>query len=138
MSVNNFPIGKLLIDGFEVRLKKLVVFLRIIINDCAHIVGGEGSRQDMNESEGSFEWFIHKMGEVILYLLSSLDVYELRAEAGQAINLLIFKFFILFSLLDFQTHVATDSTYVRVIFHVLVHFHESLSIRFQAHIQKNC
>lgn len=130
MSVDNFPIGELLINRFEVGLEELVVFLGIIVNDRVHVVSREGSGQDMNESEGSFEWFIHKVGKVVLDLLSSLNIYELSAETCQTIYLLIFNFFILFSFLDLQTHVSADASNVRVVLHVFVHFHQGLSIRF--------
>lgn len=47
----------------------------------------------MDEPEGSLEWFVHQMCEVVLYLLRPLDIRKLHGKIGQEIYLIAVYFF---------------------------------------------
>ncbi len=78
------------------------------------------------------------MRKMILYLLSALDICHFEAYFREEINIVQFVLFLLLQLLDFQTHVPANTTYIGVRLHIVVHFEQGLSLRFEPYIEKHC
>jgi hypothetical protein len=91
----------------------------------------------MDETKRCLKRLIDQMSEVILNLLSSLDVNKFGCYICQKINVLIVHLFAGVYLFHFETHIATYSTNAGVFLHKLVHFYKSCALRLKAHIQKN-
>lgn len=83
----------------------------------------------MDETESCLEWLIHQVGEVVLDLLSSLNVDKFQDNRCKEVDILVLYFFVVSHFLNFQTHVSADATYFLVFPHILIHLQQSFSLR---------
>lgn len=75
------------------------------------------------------------MGKVILNLLCPLYISEFKAYFRDTVCVVFqFRLLILLELLDFQTHIATHSTYLIIFLHILVHLEKGKAVRFETDI----
>ena len=91
----------------------------------------------MDELEDGLEGLINKMGEVILDLLSLLDIEDVDNDATQPIQVLVFVHLFILNLFCLQTHVAADSAHSWMSFHIAVHLVYGLRIRPQTNVQQD-
>ncbi len=70
---NNFTIFHFFVNWLKVRFQQFIVIL-VIFQNGLHIICWKGSRKDVNKTKRSLKRFIHEMGKMILYLLSSLNI----------------------------------------------------------------
>lgn len=92
----------------------------------------------MNKLEQSLEWLIHQMWKVILNLLSSLYINEMKKESTKPIDILFKLLIFLLKPFDSEIHITTNSTTFFVFLHMFVHFKESILLGTKANIQQNC
>lgn len=91
----------------------------------------------MNKLEDRLEGFVDQMCEMVLDLLSLLDIEKVEAKATEPIEIFIFMHFLIFHLLGFKTHVSADSSHVGPSSHVVIHFVKRLRVGSQSRIQQN-
>ena len=83
----------------------------------------------MDESKGCFETFVHQMSEMVLHLLSPLNVSKFTSYPCQKVYFFVFYFLLTIDLLDFETHVAANSSNTSIVIcswifvEVAIHFH---------------
>lgn len=78
----------------------------------------------MNKAKSGFEGFVYQVGKVVLYLLCALDVKHFVDYSRQIVHIFIIDFFLGLYLLNFETHISTDSSHIAVVLlQVIVHFH---------------
>lgn len=81
----------------------------------------------MDEAKKGFKWLINQMSEVILYLLGALNVDKYAAEIANAVELDI-RIILVCCLLNFESHIAADTSDLRVHSHLMVHVVNSIML----------
>lgn len=97
----------------------------------------------MDEAESSLKALVHQMGEMILNLLSSLNISKFTDYSCQKVHILVFYLLLSFHFFDFETHIAANSsntssrTLPFISVEIAIHLHQGLLIRSKTHIQQN-
>ncbi len=93
----------------------------------------------MNKFKAStcFKWLVDQMRDMILELLSPLDVNEIEKKLTRTINRATFNFFMIMKFFHPQTHIPANTANIVISLHMITHFPQSLLLRDSAHIKQN-
>ncbi len=99
----------------------------------------------MDKAESRFKSFVHQMSKMILNLLSSLDVSKFAHQPCYKINILVFYYLLAIDLLDFNAHIATNTSHSScllpwasfIFLQITVHFHKGCFFRVEPNIEEN-
>ena len=78
------------------------------------------------------------MSKVVLKLLGSLDIKEMSHKQSHTVNLIFWNVLLFINSLNFQSHIATNSSNITIIFHALNHFDERPFFRRKPNVKQNC
>ena len=131
----NDPVGwHFLIHWTEIFNQKIILFTRW--PQSRHSITRKETRNNMNESKGSFEWFLHDMVIVRLDLLSPLNIKQVPQTTSQTVHLFTLHHFLILNQLLNQTEITTYCSHLGIQLHVPIHIEDCVRVGSHSHIQK--
>lgn len=91
----------------------------------------------MYELEKRLKGLVQKVGEVVLDLLSTLNVHEFVRDTGETVEIFLIDILLLLVSLDFETHIAANATKILVLREVLVHRKDGVIFGLEPNIKQD-